>query len=194
MVCERTSTPREGYVMTDQRPFTGHVFIGTSLDGFIARTNGDLEWLTSRGEAAGEYGFQEFLDRIDTVAMGSVTYGNWLDLGPEQWPFHGKHVAVLSDQLDADDDPRITVYRNLDQLLKSLTDRGTKSVYVDGGRVIRQFLQAGLIDTITITTVPVLIGSGIPFPGDLEADIALIHQSTKVFGAGLVQSAYAVDR
>ena len=180
--------------MTDQRPFTCHVFIGTSLDGFIARTNGDLEWLTSRGEAAGEYGFQEFIDSIDTVAMGHVTYGNWLDLGSDQWPFHGKHVAVLSARLDADDDPRITVYRNLDQLLKSLADRGAKSVYVDGGRVIRQFLQAGLIDTITITTVPVLIGSGIPFPGELEADIPLIHQSTKVFGAGLVQSAYAVDR
>jgi dihydrofolate reductase len=179
--------------MTDQRPFTGHVFIGTSLDGFIARTNGDLEWLTSRGEAAGEYGFQEFLDRIDTVAMGRVTYGNWLSLGAEQWPFHGKHAAVLSTRLDADD-PRIAVYRNLDQLLASLADRGARSVYVDGGRVIRAFLRAGLVDDITITTVPVLIGSGIPFPGELDADISLLHQSTKVLGAGLVQSTYAVDR
>jgi dihydrofolate reductase len=180
--------------MTDQRPFTCHVFIGTSLDGFIARTNGDLEWLTSRGEAAGEYGFQEFIDRIDTVAMGRVTYENWLSLGTDQWPFHGKHVAILSTRLEADNDPRIAVCRNLDQLLKSLADRGTKSVYVDGGRVIREFLHAGLIDDITITTVPVLIGSGIPFPGDLDADIPLIHQSTKVLGAGLVQSAYSVDR
>jgi dihydrofolate reductase len=90
--------------MADQGPFTCHVFIGTSLDGFIARTNGDLEWLTSRGEAAGEYGFQEFIDGIDTVAMGRVTYGNWLSLGTDQWPFHGKHVAVLSTRLDADDD------------------------------------------------------------------------------------------
>jgi dihydrofolate reductase len=180
--------------MTEQRPFTCHVFIGTSLDSFIARTNGDLEWLTSRGEAAGDYGFQEFLDRIDTVAMGRVTYGNWLDLGAEQWPFSGKQVAVLSTRLDADDDPRIAVDRNLDQLLKRLVDRGARSVYVDGGRVIRQFLDAGLIDDITITTVPVLIGSGIPFPGELDADISLIHQSTKVFGAGLVQSTYAIDR
>ena len=112
MVCERTFTLRAGCVMTDQRPFTCHVFIGTSLDGFIARTNGDLEWLTSRGEAAGEYGFQEFVDRVDTVAMGRVTYGNWLSLGTDQWPFHGKHVAVLSTRLDADDDPRIAVYPN----------------------------------------------------------------------------------
>jgi riboflavin biosynthesis pyrimidine reductase len=82
----------------------------------------------------------------------------------------------------------------VDQLLKALADRGTKSVYVDGGQVIREFLQAGLIDDITITTVPVLIGSGIPFPGELDADIALIHQSTKVLAAGLVQSAYAIDR
>ena len=180
--------------MTDQRPFSCHVFIGTSVDGFIARTNGDLEWLTSRGQAAGEYGFQEFIDSIDTVAMGRVTYENWLDLGTDQWPFHGKHVAVLSNRLDADDDPRIAVHRNFDQLVKSLTDRGAKSVYVDGGRVIREFLHAGLIDDITITAVPVLIGSGIPFPGDLDADIPLIHQSTKVLGAGLVQSAYSLDR
>jgi dihydrofolate reductase len=113
--------------MTDQRSFTCHVFIGTSLDGFIARTNGDLEWLTSRGEAAGEYGFQEFIDRIDTVAAGRVTYGNWLSLGAGQWPFHGKHVAVLSTRLDAANDPRIAVYRNLDQLLKRLVDRGALS-------------------------------------------------------------------
>ena len=180
--------------MTDQRPFTYHVFIGTSLDGFIARANGDLEWLTSRGEAAGEYGFQEFIDSIDTVAMGRVTYQNWLDLGTEQWPFHGKHVAVVSSRLVADDDARIAVYRDVDQLLMSLFDPRGQERLRRRGRVIRECLQAGLIDDITSTTVPVLIGSGIPFPGDLDADIPLIHDSTKVFGAGLVQSLNVVDR
>jgi dihydrofolate reductase len=179
--------------VTTQKPFTCRVFIGTSLDGFIARADGDLEWLTSRGEAAGDYGFQKFVDRVDSVAMGRVTYEDWLRLGAEQWPFHGKHVAVVSTRLDAGD-PRIIVYREVGQLLESLAARETRSVYVDGGRVIREFLHAGLIDDITITTVPVLIGTGIPFPGDLDADIPLIHQSTKVLGAGLVQSTYLVDR
>ncbi|NGN70206.1 dihydrofolate reductase [Streptomyces sp. A7024] len=173
-------------------PFSSHVFIGTSVDGFIARTDGDIEWLVSRGEAAGDYGYDAFAAGIDTVVMGRGTYeavvaGGW-------WAYDGKHVAVLSTRLDADADPRITVYRSLEELISGLAERGTKNVYADGGQVIQTFLRAGLIDTITISQVPVLIGSGIPLFGPLTEDISLTHRETKVLGAGMIQTSYEVAR
>ena len=177
---------------TTDRSFTCSVFIGVSLDGFIAREDGDLEWLTSRGAAAGgDLGYQEFADGIDTVVMGRGTYEPGLTYDP--WPHEGKHVAVLSTTLEAGTDPRVTVYRVLDELVRGLTERGTKSVYVDGGQVIRAFLRAGLIDEMTITTVPVLLGEGLPLFGPIGRDVPLTHLSTKVFGAGVVQSTYAVE-
>ncbi|MEV1001018.1 dihydrofolate reductase family protein [Nonomuraea sp. NPDC050202] len=179
--------------MTAGRPFTCSVFIGISLDGFIAREDGDLHWLTSRGEAAGgDLGYQEFIDGIDTVVMGRGTYEPGLTYDP--WPHEGQHCAVLSSTLPLDADPRVTVHRNLGTLLRALEERGTKSVYVDGGQVIRTFLLEGLIDELTITTVPVLIGTGLPLFGPLGRDVPLTHVSTRVFGAGVVQSTYAVDQ
>ncbi|SDI34536.1 dihydrofolate reductase family protein [Nonomuraea jiangxiensis] len=179
--------------MPADRPFTCSVFIGTSLDGFIAREDGDLAWLTSRGEAAGgDLGYQKFADGIDTVVMGRGTYESGLAF--DTWPHEGKHVAVLSTTLPDGADPRITVHRDLDRLLRALAERGATSVYVDGGQVIRAFLRAGLIDEMTITTVPVLLGTGLPLFGPVGGDVPLTHRSTQVFGAGVVQSTYTVER
>jgi dihydrofolate reductase len=178
--------------MTGSRPFRSSVFIGTSLDGFIAREDGDLHWLTSRGEAAGgDLGYQEFVDGVDTVVMGRGTYE--AGLGFDAWPHEGRHVAVLSSRLDPGSDPRITVYRDLGRLVRGLTERGAKSVYADGGQVIRAFLRAGLIDELTITTVPVLLGGGVPLFGPIGGDVALVHRATRVFEAGVVQSTYEVE-
>ncbi|NRQ40535.1 dihydrofolate reductase [Nonomuraea sp. NN258] len=174
-------------------PLTCSVFIGVSLDGFIARENGDLEWLISRGEAAGDdLGFQKFIAGIDTIVTGRGTYE--AGLGFETWPYEGLRVAVLSRELDADADPRITVYRDLDALLRGLADSGAEHVYVDGGQVIQTFLREGLIDDMTITTVPVLLGSGRPLFGPLNGDVSLVHRATQVFGASVVQTSYDVVR
>ncbi|MEV0617520.1 dihydrofolate reductase family protein [Nonomuraea sp. NPDC050404] len=179
--------------MTRSRPFKSSVFIGVSLDGFIARADGDLEWLTSRGEASGDdLGYNAFIGDIDTVVMGRGTYEPALTYDP--WPHEGLHVAVLSGTLPIGADPRVTVHRDLDDLVRALEERGTKSVYVDGGQVIRTFLRAGLIDELTITTVPVLIGTGLPLFGAVGGDVPLVHVRTKVFDAGVVQTTYAVDR
>ncbi|MBF8189050.1 dihydrofolate reductase [Nonomuraea sp. K274] len=178
--------------MPRSRTFRCSVFIGTSLDGFIARADGDLEWLTSRGEAAGgDLGYNAFIEGIDTVVMGRGTYEPALTY--DSWPHDGLHVAVLSTTLEAGADPRVTVHRDLGELVTALEERGAKSVYVDGGQVIRTFLRAGMIDQITITTVPVLLGTGSPLFGPLGGDVPLAHRSTQVFGAGVVQSTYAVE-
>ncbi|WP_067816714.1 dihydrofolate reductase family protein [Actinomadura kijaniata] len=181
--------------MSAPRPFTARVFIGVSVDGFIARPDGDLDWLNERGEAAGrDLGYQAFIDGVDTVVMGRATYEKMLTFGPDAWSYDGKHVAVLSTRLPADADPRVTVYRSMDDLVAGLTWRGAKSVYADGGQVVRAFLRAGLVDDLTITTVPVLIGRGLPLFGDLDADVPLTLRSVEDMGAGVVQAVYAVDR
>jgi dihydrofolate reductase len=178
--------------MTGTAPFTASVFIGTSLDGFIARPDGDLAWLTSRGEAAGEdLGYQEFIAGVDAIVLGRGTYEAGLRF--DTWPYEGMRVAVLSTRLEPGADPRVTVYRDLDRLVEGLAEAGVKRVYADGGQVIRSFLRAGLIHDLTITTVPVLLGTGLPLFGPLDGDISLTHRFTQVFGAGVVQSTYTVD-
>lgn len=94
--------------------FTATVFIGTSLDGCIARPDDDIEWLTSRGEQAGDMGYFAFLDSVDAVVMGRNTYDRLVGFGEESWHYGDRHVGVLSTTLPEDADPRVTVYRDMD--------------------------------------------------------------------------------
>ena len=172
------------------------VFIATSLDGFIARKNGDLDWLPgSDGETGSEdYGFKEFFMSIDTLVMGRNTYE--LALTFKEWPYRGKDVVVLSSGF-----PKIP--KNLaegvegtssspKELIPRLASSGSAHVYVDGGQTIQSFLQANLIQEMTITRIPVLIGEGISLFGSLAHDINLQHLSTRAFESGFVQSKYKV--
>lgn len=167
------------------------VFVGTSVDGFIARTNGDLSWLPPGG---GEpHGYVEFMATVDALVIGRKTYETVLSF--EAWPYGEKPVFVLSTSpiraapLGASvehmaGDPA--------EILAALAARGIQHVYVDGGITIQRFLDAALIQRLVITRVPVLIGDGIPLFGPLQRDIALTHVATRQFASGLVQSEYAV--
>jgi dihydrofolate reductase len=170
--------------------FHAAVFIATSLDGFIARPDGSIDWLTERGEQAGDTGYDEFLAAVDTVVLGRNTYEKVLTFA--FWPYEGKQVEVLSTTLPADTDERIIVHRTLDGLVQTLNDRGAKRIYADGGRVVQTFLRAGLLNELTITVVPVLIGSGIPLFGELDHDVVLTHNATRTLHAGLIQSDYTI--
>jgi dihydrofolate reductase len=180
--------------------FTGHVFLGMSVDGFIARLDGDIEWLTGGADAntgpddgaGGDFGFTEFVSGIDALVMGRATYDVIAPFA--EWPYQGKPVHVLSTTLEPGTDPRITVHRSYDEAVAALTEAGYERVYVDGGRTVHQFLRAGLIADLTLSRVPVLIGTGhTPF-GELDADIRLEHVDTKTFPGGMVQSTYRVRR
>ncbi|WP_432487757.1 dihydrofolate reductase family protein [Kineococcus sp. SYSU DK018] len=171
-------------------PFTGAVFIATSLDGFIARPDGDLRWLTERGEDIGETGYDEFIAGVDHLVVGRGTYEKTLSF--DEWPYGGRQVLVLSSRLEAEADPRVQVVPDLDALVAALTDSGARRVYVDGGRTVTSMLAAGLVHELTITTAPVLLGEGLPLFGHLPRDVALEHRTTTVLGAGFVQSTYAV--
>lgn len=176
-----------------QRQWSGHVFIGMSVDGMIARSDDSLDWLT--GGAAGEAddpeasGFNEFMASVDHLVMGRSTYDIVQAMG--EWFYGDTPVLVLSTTLQADD-PRIRVVRSLDEAIAVLEDDGARNVYVDGGRTVRTFLAAGLIRTLTLTRVPVLIGEGKPLFGALPADVRLQLDDVKSFSGGAVQTRYTV--
>src|SRR3954464_6673836 len=167
------------------------VFIGTSLDGFIARTNGDLDFLPAGG---GEpHGYDEFIATVDALVIGRKTYETVLAF--DTWPYGEKPVFVLSTRAVATSPPGSVVERLSGapaDIVARLAARGIGHIYVDGGITIQRFLQAGLIQRLIITRVPVLIGAGIPLFGPLTRDIALRHVATRQFPSGLVQSEYAV--
>ncbi|MFB7363584.1 dihydrofolate reductase family protein [Streptomyces hydrogenans] len=174
--------------------FTATVFIGTSLDGYIARPDDDIEWLTSRGEQAGDMGFFTFLDSVDAVVMGRKTYEKVIGFGEENWPYGDRHVGVLSTTLPTDADPRVTVYRSLDELFADLDERGIEHVYPDGGRLVQSFLRAGRVDAFIISLAPVLIGAGHRLFGDLTHDVPLRLESATDVGGGFAQLRYTVEK
>jgi len=171
---------------------TASAFIAASVDGFIARANGALDWLP--GDDVEEHGYDEFMATIDAYVMGRGTFDVVLGFGG--WPFAKTMVFVatnrpLPEGLPAD--ARIqAVSGSPAEIVAAAADRGFERLYVDGGKIIQQFLRAGLIQRMIITRIPVLLGSGIPLFGELPSDIRLRHVRTRSFPSGLVQSEYSI--
>lgn len=178
---------------------TCSVFIGTSLDGFIARPDGDIEWLNQANAVVppGEdCGYKAFMASVDTLVMGRKTYEKVLTFG--EWPYGDTPVVVLSrgaSPLQPGAPETVTSSREEPgELVERLAAEGRRHLYVDGGITVQSFLAAGLIDTITITVVPVLLGAGITLFGPLSADLQLAHVATRAYAFGFVQSTYRVLR
>jgi dihydrofolate reductase len=172
------------------------VFIATSLDGFIAREDGRIDWLPA-GEPspdAEDYGYKEFIGTVDALVMGRKTYETALGFG--DWPYGKTPVVVLSGgPLDIPKAIAETVERMSlapAEVVQALARRGAAHLYVDGGATIQGFLRAGLIREMTITRIPILLGGGIPLFGKLESDVKLRHIGTRHFPSGFVQSKYEV--
>lgn len=167
------------------------VFIGTSVDGFIARANGDLDFLPPGG---GEpHGYHEFMATVDALVIGRKTFETVLAF--DAWPYGEKPVFVLSTKPLAPA-PSGAVVEHLSgppaEIVSQLAARGIGHIYVDGGITIQGFLRAGLIQRLIITRVPVLIGDGVPLFGSLPRDVHLQHVATRHYPSGLVQSEYVV--
>ena len=171
---------------------TASVFIGTSVDGFIARPNDDLDFLPPGG---GEpHGYNEFMAGVDAIVIGRKTFEKVLTLGP--WHYGEKRVVVLSSRLL---DFSVAVGGVVErmagspaEIVSQLAARGFHHIYVDGGITIQRFLREGLIQRLIITRVPVLIGQGVPLFGTLPHDIQLRHVATRDYPSGLVQSEYEI--
>lgn len=186
--------------MNSDHTWRGCVFIGTSLDGYIAKADGDLAWLTDpepRPHAAEQTShpalvWETFFPTVDVLVLGRGTYA--AVLGFDSWPFAGKDVVVLSSTLPQSD-PRVTVVRTLDEARRLLDERQAKRVYVDGGQTIRTFLAAGLVDEITLSIAPVILGGGVRLFGETNRDVLLTlrgHHSTA--DDGLLRVTYDVHR
>lgn len=174
---------------------TGHVFIAISLDGFIARLNGDVNWLMERDDPSEDHGYGDFIADIDLIVMGRGTYEKVLELGP--WPYD-RPVLVMSAKLSETPVPDALVGKvNFTsaqpiELMAELASQDVRRVYVDGGKLVQAFLREGLISDLVITVAPVLLGQGRPLFGAMEADVDLELVSSRSFPSGLVQSTYKV--
>jgi dihydrofolate reductase len=173
------------------------VFVGVSLDGFIARANGDLNWLMGEGGGdASEYGYDEFIAGIDAIVMGRKTFEKGMTF--DKWYYGTKRVVVLSSRpLDlSTTQARGGVVEQMAgspaEIVSKLAASGARHLYVDGGITIQHFLHVGLIRRFIISRLPVLIGEGIPLFGSLPRDIRLCHIATRAYPGGMVQSEYHV--
>jgi len=168
------------------------VFIGTSVDGFIARANGEFDFLPVDG---GEpHGYNEFIASVDAIVIGRKTFETVLSF--PQWPYGDKRVVVLSNRKQDLSAARGGLVEQMagapTEIVAKLDATGVRHAYVDGGVTIQGFLRAGLIQRLIITRVPVLIGQGIPLFGTLPRDVRLRHVATQHYPSGLVKTEYQV--
>jgi dihydrofolate reductase len=168
------------------------VFVGTSVDGFIARPNGGLDFLPPGG---GEpHGYDAFIATVDTIVIGRKTFETVLAF--PAWPYGTKRVVVLSSRpldLSAVRDGVVEQMAGPPaEIVARLAATGAQHLYVDGGITVQRFLRAGLVQRLVVTRVPVLIGEGIPLFGPVPHDIPLRHVATRQYASGLVQSEYEV--
>jgi dihydrofolate reductase len=167
------------------------VFVGTSLDGFIARLGGELDWLPPGGGEG--HGYEEFMATVDVLIVGRKTFETVL--GFDVWPYGERPVFVLSTRPLAAAPAGARVERlsgEPAEIVAAVAARGLRHAYVDGGETIQRFLRAGQIHRLVITRVPVLIGEGRPLFGPTGRDIALRHVATRLVARGLVQCEYEV--
>ena len=168
------------------------VFVGVSVDGFMARPDGTFDFLP---EGGGEpHGYDEFMASVDTLVIGRKTFDTVR--GFPEWPYGDKRVVVLSSRpvdLSIVRAGRVEAMSGTPaEIAARLAASGVQHAYVDGGITIQGFLRAGLVDRLIVTRVPVLIGEGIPLFGALPRDVRLRHVATRSYPSGLVQSEYEV--
>jgi dihydrofolate reductase len=182
--------------LSERRDLKISVYIATSLDGFIARKNDELDWLPFPNEntADGDYGYGEFIKSVDYIVMGRRTFEKALTFG--EWLYHEKRVVVLSSQSIVFS-PKLSgsvecMAGSPGEIISGLAKRGGRHLYIDGGKTIQQFLDCGVVNRLIITRVPILLGQGIPLFGPLQRDIELKHMNTRAFSSGLVQSEYEI--
>ena len=171
---------------------TNSVYIATSLDGYIATTNGGLEWLNSfPNPSDSDYGYHEFMDRVDALVMGRKTFDIVSAFTP--WPYT-KKVFVLSGSLK--EVPAVLVDQveivngDISTVVKKLNKLGYHNLYIDGGQTIQAFLRKNLVDELIISKLPLILGEGIPLFSPQDQTLKFEHCSTEVFEGGLVKSHY----
>lgn len=176
------------------------VFIGTSLDGYIARENGGIDWLDDANKKVtpGEdFGFKSFLESVDQIIMGRKTFEQVITF--DNWPYNNTKMIVLtSKNIEIPEKLKETVTTSDSsspkQLINELSDQSINHIYADGGKVIQDFLSAGLVDEITVTIVPIILGKGKSYSRLLPKDLSLQRLKTTVYDFGFVQNKYKIHK
>lgn len=180
------------------------VYIATSVDGFIAQKDGGVEWLHTAGNTEADMGsedmgFQDFLNSVDCMIMGRkcMEVISNFNLTPEQWPYGNIRIVVLSNTLKEPPENlknKVEMYSgDLRTLISQLESEGHHHAYIDGGKTIQEFINLQLINEMTITQVPVLLGEGITLFGKTEKHIKLEQAHATAFANDFVQVKYTVN-
>lgn len=178
---------RRAAVVIRNRPRIS-VYIATSIDGYIARKDGSLDWLDRVGGFDEDYGFQKLIDSIDAVILGRNTYE--IAARVPDWPYKGKRIVVLSNSLQTVREEAELFRGDLTQLASRLHSDDIKHIWIDGGITISQFLDLQMVDSMTLSVIPVILGSGIPLFNTKELSCRLV--SSQPYPSGLVQSTYEI--
>lgn len=179
--------------MSTEAMSTGHrprisAFLALSLDGFIAGEENDLAWLTPfSGDSPQETGYADLMASADALLMGRNTF-DVVRTFPD-WPYGDKPVVVLTHR-PAEPGANLSFRQGeLGQVLRDLWQEGARHLYLDGGMMVRQGLQAGLVDELTLFWVPVTLGCGVPlFAGALPGRLSPV--SSTLLPSGLVRVIY----
>lgn len=168
------------------------VYIATSLDGYIAKKDGGLDWLLKiPNPDESDFGFSEFIKNIDAIVMGRNTFELVLTFG--SWPY-AKPVFVLSSSLKSIPEKLAgkaeLVNGDPGSVVIKLNERNFNNLYIDGGKTIQEFLKLNLIDEMIITQIPILLGDGIPLFGNLTKEQKFRLIKSEVLVNALVKNHY----
>ncbi|MCQ6268627.1 dihydrofolate reductase family protein [Fictibacillus sp. WQ 8-8] len=166
------------------------VYIAASLDGFIAKKDDDISFLSMVEQPDEDYGYREFVKTVDTVIMGRKTYDKVLTFGID-FPHKERKCYVLS-RSKKDTDENVEFYNgNLNELIQTLKKEEGRNIFIDGGAgAIKELKEQNLIDEYVISIIPVLLGNGIRLFAETENESRLQFVESKTFNTGLVQLHY----
>ena len=169
------------------------LYIASSLDGYIAKPNDDLSFLSRVQQEGQDYGYAEFIDNVDTVILGRKTY-DWVMKQVKKFP-HAKLDSYIITRTPRQDIGNIKFYTgNLKELILKLKKQRGKNIFIDGGaEIINELLKEKLIDQIYLSIVPILLGNGVRLfkDGLPEQNLRLIN--SKQFETGLIQLQYDLE-
>ncbi len=166
------------------------LYIAASLDGYIARENGDIDWLSGFQGSDEDYGYGSFMQTIDTVIMGRRTYEQVRGFDMD-FPYKSEKCFVFSRSREGADEYAEYYGGLAERLVRELRSKSGKSIFLVGGaELIREFQEKRLIDEYVISIIPVLLGGGIRLFGDSGIEERLKLQGARSYGSGLVQIRY----
>lgn len=181
------------------------VFIATSVDGFIAKKDGGVDWLHTSGNSEvdmgdhSDMGWEEYIASIDCMIMGRkcMEVISKMNLTDQQWPYGDLRIIVLSNTLNEAPEnmsDKVEMYSgDINMLVSKLESEGHSHAYIDGGATIQAFINLELINEMTITRAPVLLGEGIPLFGETAKMIKLEQASATAFANDFIQVKYTIN-